>query len=314
MTRRILQAITKKPRIIFLAGPTGVGKSTLAIRLAKRIKGEIISCDSMQVYKGLDIVSSKPSRNMQGQVRHHLLDVVSPEEEFSAADYRRLAIKKIKEITLRNNTPLFVGGSGLYMNIVIDGIFKGVKKDEGLRKKLYALARHRGSVFLYNKLKLLDKKAASKIHPNDLRRVVRSLEVCKLSGKPISELWNKRNGLARHYDIKVFALNKERASLYSDINERVDKMFASGLVAEIKSLLDKKISLTCAQAIGINEIKGYLEGRYGLEDTKELLKKNTRRYAKRQLTWFRKDSRIRWIDVGNPRNNVREIIKLLMFA
>lgn len=298
----------KKPKIYFLVGPTAIGKSALAIKLAKKINAEIVSLDSMAVYKGLDILSGKPSKKMQERILHHLLDVVLPNEEFDVSRYRKLALEKIRDIHKRGRIPLFVGGTGLYMSILIDGIFKEAKKDESLRKKLYKQGEEKGVPFLYNRLKKIDSLAASKIHPNDLKRIIRALEVYKLTGKPISKLWLQRKGLGDKYDIKIFGLNKDRAKLYNDINRRVDRMFESGLVREVRGLIGSILSLTCRQAIGIEEIRGYLEGKYDLEFAKELVKKNSRRYAKRQLTWFRKDRRIHWIDVEKA-DVAREILR-----
>jgi tRNA dimethylallyltransferase len=193
------------------------------------------------------------------------------------------------------------------MNVVINGIFKDAGKDESLRERLYAQIKTKGSRFLYNKLKRIDPLAASKIHPHDAKRIIRALEVYQLSGRPISELWNKRSGLSDKYEIKLFGLNKDRKGLYDDINRRVDEMFRQGAVSEASGLLKKKLSRTCSQAIGLKEINGYLDGQYGLEYAKELMKKNTRNYAKRQLTWFRKDKRIYWIDLDKG-NLIKEIV------
>lgn len=297
-------------KIFFLVGPTAIGKSAIAVRLAKKLKCEIISLDSMQIYKGLDILSSKPSERMRKAIAHHLLDIASPNQNFDAALYRKSALRKIGEIHNRGKIPLFTGGTGLYMNVLIDGIFKEVTGDEELRKKLYAQAKRRGGDYLYRKLEAVDKTAAGKIHPHDLRRIIRALEVYQLTGKPISELWKKRSGLSGKYDLKIFGLNKDRQDLYNDINARVEKMFQNGLVNEVKKLLKEKLSLTCVQAIGIKEIRGYLDGVYDLSAAKELLKKNTRNYAKRQLTWFRKDKRVRWIDAGKP-DALKEIISAI---
>lgn len=292
---------TRKPKIFFLVGPTAVGKSRTAILLAQKLNAEIISLDSVQVYKGLNILSSKPTKNMLKKVRHHLLDIVRPEDEFDAAAYRRLAMRKINEIHRKGKIPLFAGGSGLYMNVVINGIFKDAGKDESLRERLYAQVKTKGSQFLYNKLKRIDPLAASKIHLHDVRRIIRALEVYSLTGRPISALWNKRRGLSDKYEITLFGLNKDRERLYNDINQRVEEMFAQEVVNEVRGLLRRKLSRTCGQAIGLKEIRGYLDGNYDLECAKELMKRNTRNYAKRQLTWFRKDKRIRWIDVENLR-------------
>jgi tRNA dimethylallyltransferase len=297
-------------KIFFLVGPTAIGKSALAIRLAKKLNCEIISLDSMQIYKGMDILSSKPSKRMRKAIAHHFLDIASPNQNFDAARYRKSAIRKIGEIHKRGKIPLFTGGTGLYMSVLIDGIFKEAKSDEALREKLYAQAKRRGGDYLHRKLKAVDKAAAAKIHPHDLRRIIRALEVFQLTGKPISELWKKRSGLSGKYDIKIFCLNKDRQDLYNDINARVEKMFQNGLVNEVKKLLKEKLSKTCAQAIGIKEISGYLEGAYDLSAARELIKKNTRNYAKRQLAWFRKDKRVSWIDAGKA-GALKEIISAI---
>ena len=296
----------QKPKIFFLVGPTAIGKSRTAIQLAQKLDAEIISLDSMQVYRGLDILSSKPTRDMLKKVRHHLLDSVRPEDEFDAAAYRRLAVRKINEIHRKGKIPLFAGGTGLYMNVVINGIFKDAGKDESLREKLSTQIKTKGSRFLYNKLKRIDALAASKIHPHDARRIIRALEVYRLTGRPISALWNKRSGLSDKYEINLFGLNRDRERLYNDIDRRVDEMFAQAVVDEVKGLLRRKLSRSSGQAIGLKEIGGYLDGDYDLECAKELMKKNTRNYAKRQLTWFRKDKRIQWINID--RENVIERI------
>lgn len=298
----------QKQPIIFLVGPTAIGKSVLAVSLARKINAEIISLDSMQVYKGLEICSSQPDKAAQKGVTHHLLGFVSPGDEFDVAAYRRLALQKIRRIHARKKVPLFVGGTGLYMSVLIDGIFKEVKKDESLRKKLYQQEKKRGSDFLYNKLQVVDKEAAAKIHPHDSRRIIRALEVYMLTGKPISELWHKRKGLSEKYDIRIFGLTKDRQDLYEDINIRVEAMFLQGLVEEVKKACKKKISLTCGQAIGLKEVRGYLKGDYDVAFAKELMKKNTRNYAKRQLTWFRKDKRVRWIEIDKV-NALGEILR-----
>lgn len=305
------QTANRKPQIIFLVGPTAIGKSRRAVRLAAKIKAEIISLDSMQIYRGLEILSSQPSIQLQKKIRHHLLNIVNPDQEFDAASYRALALKKIKEIHKTGKIPLFAGGTGLYLNIVIDGIFKDVKKDPALREKLFARAAKKGRLFLHNQLKKIDPPAAARIHPNDAKRIIRALEVHKLTGKPISQLWKNRKGLdAKKYDIRIFGLNKDREGLYRDINRRVEHMFRQGLVNEVRAVLAANPSLTCGQAIGIKEINGYLNGEYALEQAKELIKKNTRNYAKRQLTWFRKDKRIIWFE-ASKRGLMNQIMKLI---
>ncbi len=288
-----------KPKIIFLIGPTAVGKTALSLKLARKINAEIISMDSMQVYKSVDILSSKPAPKQRQEIKHHLIDILGSDKEFDAAHYRRLAVKEIKVIHQKGKIPLFVGGTGLYLKVLLEGIFTGAGKDEALRRELYNQAEILGSAHLHQKLREIDQESAARIHPHDTKRIIRALEVYKLSGKPISELQKKRKGLLDKYGVIVFGLNKDREVLYKSIDRRVDEMFERGLVNEVKKLLTGNLSLTCKQAIGIREIRDYLEGKHGLEQAKDLLKKNTRNYAKRQLTWFRKDKRIIWLDADD---------------
>ncbi|MDD5154998.1 MAG: tRNA (adenosine(37)-N6)-dimethylallyltransferase MiaA [Candidatus Omnitrophica bacterium] len=303
-----------KKKIVFIVGPTGIGKTETAVLLAKKIKAEIVSCDSMQVYKHMDILTSKPGLKLRKLIPHHLVDIVPPAKEYNVSVYRKAAVKKIKDILKRGKVPLLAGGTGHYMSVLIDGIFKAVVADQNIRGRLYKEAARKGSGYLYESLQKIDPQAASKIHPNDVKRIVRALEVFKATGKPISELQKDRKGLSEDYDIRIFCLDTQRPRLYRRIEKRVDEMFKQGLVGEVKKLLKLKLSRTASYAIGIREIKGYLEGWYDLEEAKRLIKRNTRLYAKRQLTWFRKDKRIQWIKVGvkeKPKAIADKIFKLL---
>ena len=297
-------------KVIFIAGPTAVGKTEVAVYLAKKANAEIISCDSMQIYKGMDIITSKPSGVLRKKVNHHLIGVVPPTSEYNVSKYRQDAVEKIQEVFTRGRFPIFVGGSGLYMSILIDGIFNLEQKSRSMRKRLYKLAGLYGNQYLYKRLHNIDPQAALRIHPNDTKRLIRALEVFKSTGKPISFLQKQRIGLNQEYDVKVFCLNMPREKLYKIIDERVDKMFANGLVGEVKRLLKLKLSKTASCAIGIKEIKGYLSGLYDLSEAMRLMKQNTRNYAKRQLTWFRKDKRIRWINIDDA-EKPQEIVKRL---
>lgn len=280
--------------VYFLVGPTASGKTRLSIKLAKKLDAEIISCDSMCVYKGMDILTSKPSACDRKKVRHHLIDIIPPTKEFSAAEYRRMAIDAIEDILGRDKTPLFVGGSGLYVKAVLDGLFLASKKDTSFRKKQEAFAKRYGNMYLYNKLKNIDAITSQKIHPNDLRRIIRALEIYHIEGKLPSEL--KKETIPLKYDYKIFGLATDRNKLYRNIDKRVEQMFKAGITAEVRRLLGKKLSLTARKALGYDEVLGYLKGRYPLFKAKELLKKNTRHFAKRQLTWFKPDKRIIWVN------------------
>jgi tRNA dimethylallyltransferase len=303
-----------KERVIFIVGPTAAGKTEIALRLAKKVNGEIVSCDSMQVYKYMDIITSKLSRQLRSSIPHHLIDIVLPQQAYNVQRYRREAISKIKEILAKGKIPIFAGGTGLYMSILIDGIFKVRSKTKAIRARLYRQAERFGSGYLHERLKRFDSEAAAKIHPNDTKRIIRALEVYQITGQPISKLQKQRKGLGDKYDIRIFCVNPQRPELYQRIDERVNRMFKQGLVKEVKDLLKLKLSYTAASAIGIKELKGYFSGDYDLEEAKRLIKRNTHLYAKRQLTWFRKDKRIEWIDVGpkeKPKAVADKIFKLL---
>ena len=296
-----------KKKVIFIIGPTAIGKTEIAVKLARKISAEIISCDSMQVYKDMDIISAKPSKAIRRNIPHYVIDVASPKREYDCIQYQKDVLKAIGSINNKGKLPLIVGGTGFYMGALLDGVFKGAGANKKIRNKLYKEAEEKGMDSLYARLKKLDKLAASKIHPNDLRRIVRALEVVITTGKPISQLQKKRKGVLDDFDVRIFGLRRKRADLYKEINKRVDSMFRKGLVAEVKKLLKKKVNKTATQAIGIKELKGYLEGNCSLAEAKELMKRNTRRYAKRQFTWFNRDKRIEWVDVDGK--NVDGIIR-----
>lgn len=279
--------------IYFLVGPTASGKTELSIKLAKKLNAEIISCDSMCVYKGMDILTSKPSEEERKKIRHHLIDIISPTEEFSVAKYRKLALKAVKDILKRGKAPLFVGGSGLYVRAIVDGLFPSSEKDMRFRKKQEQLAKKYGNLYVYNKLKRIDLDTAQKIHPNNLRYVIRALEIFHTEKKRPSEL--KKNIEPLNYKIKMLGIQLDRKELYKNINERTEGMFKNGITKEVNKLSRMRLSITAQSALGYKEVLGYLKGRYTIEEAKELLKKNTRHFAKRQLTWFRADKRIHWI-------------------
>lgn len=284
-------------KVVFIVGPTAAGKTGLSIKLAKEINGEIISADSMQAYRGMDIVSQKPTKREQRKAKHHLISFLNPRKEYSAARFSKTARKIIKDILKRGKTPIVTGGSGLYIRALLDGIFPSKRKSEAVRKRLRGIAQREGALFLHNRLKKIDPASARKIHPNDLKRVIRALEICELEKKTKTELKKETRGIKDKYDTAIFGLTMEKGRLYERINKRVDLMFRKGLVREVKRLLRRKLSITSRQALGIKEIEGYLNGAYDLQRAKEMLKRSTRRFAKRQLTWFRPDKRIVWINL-----------------
>ena len=285
-------------QIIFIVGPTAVGKSDVALTLAQKLKGEIVSCDAMQVYKEISVATSKPSRAMFGKVPHHLVDIQSVEDEFDVARFNEQALKAILAIMKQGKVPIVTGGSGMYMQVLLDGIFPGGGKDPQVRARLEEEAEDKGNEALYAKLKKIDPATALKIHPSDRRRMIRALEVYETTRQPISVAQKSREGLWGKYAIRIFALNRERSELYTRINRRVEEMLDAGLVDEIKKLKKYKLSLTASRIIGVKEIDGYLQGEYDIERAKYLIQLNTRHLAKRQMTWFRKDKRLEWIMIG----------------
>ncbi len=285
-------------RIIFIVGPTAIGKTGLSFELARLVDCEIVSCDSMQVYKRMDIGTSKPAAMLLNALPHHLINVVEPSEDFSVAQYRELAVRAIEGIISRKKTPLVVGGSGLYVKVLIDGIFEAPVTDRRLRQALQEEAEEFGPEALYKRLAVVDPQAAAKIHRNDLRRIIRAIEVYEKAKEPISEMQKKTSGLGEGYDVRIFGLTMERAALYRKIDERVDLMFSGGLAGEAEALMSGKLGLTASQALGYKEVFGYLAGEYDLEEAKRLVKRDTRHFAKRQLTWFRRDKRVEWIELA----------------
>lgn len=285
-------------KIIFIVGPTGVGKSAVALELAGLMDAEIISCDAMQVYREVNIANDKPSDTDLRRVRHHMIGCVSVTEEYDVARYRRETVAVIEDILNRKKVPLVVGGSGMYFSILLDGIFESGVEDPFIRRQLLEDAKLKGIEKLYQRLKKVDPVSASKINAQDERRIVRALEVYVSNRKPISQLQKDRCGLWGKYDIRIYALTRERQELYDRVNERVDAMFASGLLEEMRRIKELELSRTAAGMIGLTEISGYLKGERSLEETQELMKMNTRHYVKRQLTWFRKEKRLTWITIA----------------
>ena len=302
-----------KPKVIVIVGPTASGKTALSIELAKKINGEIISCDSMQIYKDLNIGSAKPTiEEMQG-IKHYLIDEVEPTQRFSVAEYKKRAEKAIEEIIKKGKTPIVVGGTGLYANSLIYGIeYNEIKYDEKYRNELMKFAQtEEGLESLFEKAKKIDPKAMEKISKNDKKRIIRILEIYNSTGatKTEQEKESRKNDVK--YDYKVFALNMERSVLYERINKRVDIMLEQGLIEEVKSILKKYNEFpTAMQAIGYKEIVEYFNGDLTKQEAIEKIKQESRRYAKRQLTWFKKIANVKWLDgLDKIQNNVNIIME-----
>ena len=281
-----------------MIGPTAVGKTDVALRLARRIGAEIISCDSMQVYKGIDIATSKATKSQRKQIPHHLIDILNPAQEYNAARFKKSAQKIIADIHKRGKIPLIVAGTGLYLKALLDGLFAGPGRNVSLRKKFYQQAKKYGTAYLYKRLKAKDPASAKGIHPHDLRRVIRALEVYELSGRAISKLKEETSGIGNKYNLRIFGLKRKREELYQRIEKRVGRMFRQGLVAEIDKLSKIKLSKTAKFALGYREVLGFIDREYSQEEARRLLKRNTRHYAKRQISWFKRDQSIKWIKVN----------------
>ena len=301
-----------KQKLVILTGPTAVGKSKLSIELAKRIGGEIISADSMQVYKYMNIGTDKISKDKMGGVPHHLIDFLEPTEDFNVFMFQKLVKEKIAEIAARGNVPVLVGGTGFYIQAVLYDIdFTETDEDDKVRTLLEERAAKEGAHVLFEQLKQVDPESADIIHENNVKRVIRALEYYEKTGKPISEHNREQHEKVSPYDFRYFVLTDDRKTLYSRIDKRVDQMMEEGLLQEVKDLEKLNIpkTATSMQSLGYREIIGYLNGEYDLDRAVYLIKLNTRHFAKRQLTWFRKEKDVIWIDKNDFNHDDELILK-----
>ncbi len=302
-----------KSSLICIVGPTAVGKTEIAIQLAQYLDAEIVSLDSRQIYRKMDIGTAKPTPDQQRAVPHHLIDCVGVDQSFSVAEYQRLADSTIKEIQERGKRRMVVGGAGLYFRGLIDGLFDGPGADAEIRSKLQRAADEHGNVALHEQLRRCDPETADRVHPNNRVKVIRALEVYELTGKPISALQQQWKRNKSRYPFRAFGLNMPREALYRRIEDRVDQMVEVGLIEEVKGLLDQGYPRNCVamQSFGYKELIEYLDGNRTLDEGIALLKQNTRRFAKRQLTWFCNDPRIEWLDIS-PFSSIDGIVDNLL--
>ena len=287
-------------KLVCVAGPTGSGKTGLGIEIAKKFGGEIISADSMQIYKKLNIGTAKPAIDEMEGIPHHLIDIISPFSEFSVKEFVDIANKKIDEILARGNLPIVVGGTGLFISSLIDNVkFSEGETDNKLREELRLIAEKNGPEYLHNMLKEIDYDSYLRLHPNNIKRVIRAIEIYKTTGITMTEQIKNSKNVPSSFDLKYFGLNAERQYIYERINKRVDIMVKKGLFSEVENLYKEGLNLSykSMQAIGYKEIIMYLEGKLEKKEAIDLIKQESRRYAKRQLTWFRRDERIKWIDI-----------------
>jgi len=296
-------------KAVFIVGPTGVGKSIIGLRAAERLNGEIISADSRQMYRGMDIGTDKPPREILERVPHHFINILEPDGYYNSGLFGKDVRKKIDEILSINKLPFIVGGSGLYIKSILEGFFDEKIKDPKTKKKLQERARKEGNDLLYKELQEADPEFAAKISVNDTQRIVRGLEVFLVTGKLLTHHW-KEPHISLHFQPVLIGLRKDRTQLYDTINKRVERMLAKGLIDEAKTLLRKGYSpdINALQTYGYREVFNYLDGAMTYDEMVEQIKKRTRNFAKRQMTWFRKMRNITWIDVGDDKEEVVDII------
>ena len=303
----------KKPLLI-LVGPTAVGKTKISIDIAKKMNAEIISADSMQIYKHMDIGTAKIKENEKEGIMHYLIDEIYPNEQFTVSDYQQRTERYIETILNKGKVPMIVGGTGLYINSLVYNLdFSKAVSNPKLREKFEKLAHNLGNKYILSELDKVDSKSAQRIHENDTKRIIRALEVYYETGVPMSESYNKFREPNPKYDISYIGLNRDRKTLYNRINKRVDIMIDEGLQSEVLKLreIGYDFNSTALQGLGYKEMIKYIEGEYSLDYTVEIIKRDSRRFAKRQLTWFKRDERIKWIKLDNY-NDENEIINIII--
>jgi tRNA dimethylallyltransferase len=286
------------PALLAIVGPTASGKSNLAVHLARHFEGEIVNCDSLQMYRHFDIGTGKPTIAERNGILHHLIDVLDPAEQFAAGEYARLAKRTISMIEARGKLPIVVGGTGFYLRALTDGLFRGPARIPELRERLRLRAGQKGKSYLHRILQRVDPRAAARIHPNDMPKTIRALEVFLETRRPISALFLEGRQALEGYEILKVGLNPPREALYEKINQRTRSMFENGLIEEVRGILAQGIqdSVPPLHSLGYSETLQYLKGKIGLEESIRLTQNRTRQYAKKQMTWFRKESEIHWID------------------
>jgi tRNA dimethylallyltransferase len=293
-----MNAETMKPRIVVICGPTGIGKTSAAIKTAKVFDGEIVSADSMQIYRHMDIGTAKPTFEEQAQTIHHMVNILEPDEPFNAAKFALRAHDIIKALHIKGHLPFIVGGTGLYIKALAHGLFHSEAEDPNVRNRFKKMEEEMGTDYLYTMLTRIDSETAGRLHPNDTFRIIRALEIHEMTGKTISDFHKKHQFSDLPYISLKIGLHMERQLLYERINQRVDEMVKAGILDEVNGLLKKGYSpeLKAMQSIGYRHMIDFIKGDVPWADTIRILKRDTRRYAKRQLTWFRADPEIVWVE------------------
>ncbi len=303
-----------KPLVI-IVGPTAVGKTDISLEIAKKLNGNIISADSMQIYKHLNIGSAKPTKEEMGSIKHYLIDEINPTMKFSVAEYQNMAKKYIDKTILEDKLPIVVGGTGLYVNsLIYDMDFGKTREDCKIRETLEKEAAEKGINYIYDKLKEVDKEAARRIHPNNVQRVIRALEIVYNKGNSIKD-FSKDIKENKDYQYVLIGLNRDRSALHKRINMRVDIMLKEGLIDEVKELINMGLTEhdISMKGIGYKEVIGYLQGKYDILEAERLIKRNSRRYAKRQITWFKRYDQIQWFTISDDSSSNDKIIKDIIY-
>ena len=302
-------------RVIALVGPTAVGKSAIAVELARWTGAEIVSCDSMQVYRQMAVLTQSPTHAQRAQVQHHLVDCVDPVHAFSVGEYRRMAASIIDRLLTHGKRALIVGGTGLYLRAMTEGLCDAPPGDVRVRERLWSECHGLGSPILYDRLRGVDAVAAARIHPNDARRIIRALEVYALTGKPISGWWQQASAELLQGQVTVIGITRAREALYQRINARLLHMiYEDGVINEVRALLRLPISKTVRQVHGLADIERYLQGKVSLKQTIETWQQRVRNYAKRQLVWFRRTPKIQWVEISDgehPWETAARILELV---
>ena len=290
--------------VVILLGPTGSGKTTLSLKLAERFGGEVVSCDSVAVYRGMELGTAKPTKEEQARVPHHLIDVAEPDEAFTAGEYSRRARAALREIAARGRVPIVTGGTGLYLRALTEGLFAGPARQESLRTRLRSKAQKHGGEWLHRMLRRLDEETADRIHANDTAKLIRAIEVCVAARKPMSEVMG-RDPLQGFRLVRI-GLNPPRAALYERINQRCAEMFAAGLVEETRGLLERYGPVKVVDSLGYRQACSVLDGAMSEQDAIKAAQQGHRNYAKRQMTWFRREPEVMWIEgFGDEAGTVR---------
>ncbi len=287
--------MSSDPLLVVIVGPTGSGKTALSLALAEHFGGEIVNCDSVAIYRGVDIGSAKPSPEERSRAPHHLFDLVDLDHYMTAGEYARRARQVLAEIRQRGRLPIVVGGTGLYLRALLQGLFAGPERSEELRQRLRARAKQRGSPYLYRVLQRLDPAAAEKIHPNDAPKIIRALEVCLAARRPMSELWQRGRDPLRGFRVLKIGLDPERDALYARLNQRAERMFERGLVEETAQLRQQHPGAWVLSSLGYRQAVAVLQGKMDREHALSATQQAHRNYAKRQMTWFRREPEVMWL-------------------